>query len=203
MFNRIIYYLRHFGNLPNEIIIKILYEYNGLQHPIAKLILKQTQDLGYFVQSRLNSNNIIQYDIPLQKWKLERSKKILQKKKCPHCNYCWFNRDGIWFYNTIKPYNGNYNSWTNILRFFEYILENNLYKKYGQKYDKYFTNNNKYLKFIPQNHPAAPFIIKKTGTGNLSHIDEWHLPYRWSHKLGKHIVFMDKCPNFNGPCYIK
>ena len=35
--------LATFGNLPDELIVKILYEYNGLKHPIVKLLFNETK----------------------------------------------------------------------------------------------------------------------------------------------------------------
>ena len=35
--------LANIGNLPDELIVKILYEYNGLKHPIVKLLYNETK----------------------------------------------------------------------------------------------------------------------------------------------------------------
>jgi hypothetical protein len=35
--------LSNIGNLPDELILKILYEFNGLQHPIVKLLFNETK----------------------------------------------------------------------------------------------------------------------------------------------------------------
>ena len=41
---------RYIGNLPDEIICKIVYEFHGIQHPIVKLLLDKTNVEDYFKQ---------------------------------------------------------------------------------------------------------------------------------------------------------
>jgi hypothetical protein len=40
-------YLNEIGNIPDELIVKILYEFNGFRHPIVTILLKETKNNTY------------------------------------------------------------------------------------------------------------------------------------------------------------
>ena len=79
--------LSYIGKLPDELIVKILYEYNGLKHPIVNLLNKTS------------------YNYLLN---LDRSKKIIENIKCK-CGKYFINDFGNLNYLDIQiNKHGNY-----------------------------------------------------------------------------------------------
>ena len=169
------------GDLPDELILKILLQFNGLQHPLVKLLLNKTKiddaerlrklpfsrsiqrhyykygvndelftllnnkqnlhfiyncssylhwtDPGYFIPrqkgrlyySVLNDNSPIETTICVN-FKLERSKKIIEKIKCITCSKLYIN-DYFDYNNDYK----NFGSYTNMLMSIERNTEINKY----------------------------------------------------------------------------
>lgn len=121
--------LHEIKQLPNEIVVKIMIQFKGLEHPIIHL-------LPWFENIKIcPSLNIIlmaPYQIRyLFKAGLDRSRKILiNKLKCSLCNYgthewnikdiCYNDTDGI------------YRTWTNALL--------NIQKRYGSNFEYYICN---------------------------------------------------------------
>lgn len=54
--------LKNIGNLPDELIVKIIYDYNGMRHPIVTLLLNHTRnDEHEILSSRPYTKNLIRY----------------------------------------------------------------------------------------------------------------------------------------------
>ena len=51
--------LSNVGNLPNELISKILYEYGGLRHPVVNILLESTKNDEYEILQKLPISNSI------------------------------------------------------------------------------------------------------------------------------------------------
>ena len=97
------YLLTIVGNLPEELIIKILYHYSGLRHPTVNMLININNKRSYFKEciSYIKHKECISYikhkyswreDLPIPKqvgytfnrwnWKLNRSKYILESITC-------------------------------------------------------------------------------------------------------------------------
>ena len=77
MFLHLLYLLQNKGNLPNEIIFKIIFYYRGLKHPIVDLLIKYTCDFKY--EYLLLHNN---YDVNYY-----------------YCDYCGYKTSITSYYN--------------------------------------------------------------------------------------------------------
>ena len=47
------------GNLPEELIVKILYQYSGLRHPIVNMLLNSTKVVEYELLQKLPFSKFI------------------------------------------------------------------------------------------------------------------------------------------------
>lgn len=52
--------LRTIGQLPDEIIVKILYEFRGLEHPLVKKLLDSTRNRTYEDYQKLSVNKVLE-----------------------------------------------------------------------------------------------------------------------------------------------
>lgn len=94
------------GNLPEELIVKILYQYSGLRHPIVNILLNINNKRSYFKEciSYIEHKEYSWREhLPIPKqvgytfnvgWKLNRSKYILESITCKICGK-------IFDYNTL------------------------------------------------------------------------------------------------------
>lgn len=172
------------GGLPTELILKILFQFNGLQHPLVKLLLNKTkrddyeqliklpfsktiqrhyykygcnnelitliinkqknyfmyncssyttyENPGYFIPRQLgrlyytvlNDNMKVDYNNYHTDFKLNRSKKIIEKIKCITCRKLYIHDSGA--YN-FDDYSNDFGPYTELLMRLE---KNNLVNKY-------------------------------------------------------------------------
>tara|TARA_B100000795_G_scaffold267830_1_gene253483 strand:+ start:169 stop:636 length:468 start_codon:yes stop_codon:yes gene_type:complete len=73
------YFLTIIGNLPEELIVKILYEFNGLRHPYVNMLLESTKIYDYEKLQKLPLSKLVHkyYLNPTKYYKLY-GKNIIQ-----------------------------------------------------------------------------------------------------------------------------
>lgn len=115
------------GNLPNELIIEILYKFRGFMNPITYKIENYKYD-GYRQQIRLGDLYPYQKHYMLSKM-LNRSEKLIDNVRCMMCTMKYtrnnFNASSVMYSTATEMFK----SYTQTLLHFE--------KKYGKHLDKY------------------------------------------------------------------
>lgn len=119
------------GNLPNELILIIVYKYRGFMNPITYKIENYTYN-GYRQQIRLGELYPYQKSYMLSKM-LDRSEKIINKIRCMMCTMKYttnnFNSSSVMYSTATEMFK----SYTQTLLHFE--------KKYDKELDRYICKN--------------------------------------------------------------
>ena len=84
--------LRYIGNLPDELIVKILYEFHGLKHPIVSILYESTKLNEYEDLQKLPIRKIIyNFYVNQEKYKNQYNYNIIDFIDNQQISYCKFN----------------------------------------------------------------------------------------------------------------
>ena len=109
--------LSNIGNLPDEIVVKILYEFNGMSHPLVAILLHETKIKYYDDLQNLPFSKFIQNHYYNYGYNLELNNIMINKHKYfkihNYASYINFNDPGYFiprqngrlFYRLIGPCN--------------------------------------------------------------------------------------------------
>ena len=90
--------LSNIGNLPDEIVVKILYEFNGMSHPLVAILLHETKIKYYDDLQNLPFSKFIQNHYYNYGYNLELNNIMINKHKYfkihNYASYINFNDPG-------------------------------------------------------------------------------------------------------------